>query len=438
MKFKKHSHILFLFFSFFSFQIFSQCPSGTSPGSNLVTNGDFSAGNTGFVTDYIYCNTSNCLFNLVDSGYSVGSNPSFLHVLFSGSDHTTGTGNLLIVNGGDPTLRAWSQTISVLPNTNYIFSVWVSSMVNFNFAQLKFLINNASIGTITAPSTTGTWIKFSAAWSSGSNTIATIDIRDINNSWNGNDFGLDDISFQQCVCSSPQVIVSANSATICSGQSSTLTASGATSYSWNTGSTANPIIVSPTTSTYYVVIGKDSCGADTVFTSITINQSPNTTITPNNITVTQGQNVTLTASGGGNYSWSNGNSGNSIVISPSSTSAYCVTVSDTNNCFDSACVIVTVKSEECPEIYLPNAFSPNGDNENDILIAQGTKCVKTFSLAIYNRWGEKVFETTDIAKGWDGTYNGKKENSEVFIYYLEAIYTLGTVVKKKGNISLLR
>lgn len=139
----------------FSQLSFAQCPAGTDTSSqNLVVNGDFEAGNTGFTSDYTYCNTGNCL--QPESFYAVGANPTFFHSAFVGNDHTTGTGNLMIVNGaGTPNTNVWCQTITVTPNTQYLFSTWVSSMVANSPAILQFSINGITIGSaFNAPAVT--------------------------------------------------------------------------------------------------------------------------------------------------------------------------------------------------------------------------------------------------------------------------------------------
>lgn len=92
---------------------------------------------------------------------------------------------------------------------------------------------------------------------------------------------------------------------------------------------------------------------------------------------------------------------------------------------------------ECGEMFVPNAFSPDNNGENDMECVYG-KCVKSIYFAIYDRWGEKVFETTDIMQCWDGTYKGKDMNTAVFVYYMRATLTTGDEVNKKGNISLIR
>ncbi|MFY9309532.1 MAG: gliding motility-associated C-terminal domain-containing protein [Bacteroidia bacterium] len=96
-------------------------------------------------------------------------------------------------------------------------------------------------------------------------------------------------------------------------------------------------------------------------------------------------------------------------------------------------------SDTINTITLPNAFSPNNDGHNDLFILQGwKKRITEFSIIIYNRWGEKVFESDDPERGWDGTYNGKLMDAGVFVYYINATLINGEKIIKKGNISLIR
>lgn len=92
---------------------------------------------------------------------------------------------------------------------------------------------------------------------------------------------------------------------------------------------------------------------------------------------------------------------------------------------------------ECGEMFVPTAFSPDGNGENDMECVYG-KCVKDIYFAIYDRWGEKVFETTSMSQCWDGTFRGKEMNTGVFVYYVKATLKTGEEVMKKGNITLLR
>jgi gliding motility-associated-like protein len=86
---------------------------------------------------------------------------------------------------------------------------------------------------------------------------------------------------------------------------------------------------------------------------------------------------------------------------------------------------------------VPNIFSPNGDGNNDIAFVRGVG-VEYLNFVIFDRWGEKVFETNDINNGWDGTFRGQKMNNGVFVYYLQATFKNGEEVTKKGDITLIR
>lgn len=92
---------------------------------------------------------------------------------------------------------------------------------------------------------------------------------------------------------------------------------------------------------------------------------------------------------------------------------------------------------EC-RLEMPNAFSPNGDNHNDAFYLRGwPHCVSDFSIIIYNRWGEKVYESQNVNKSWDGTYLGKAQDPAVYIYYISAVTNAGEKITKKGNVTLL-
>jgi gliding motility-associated-like protein len=91
----------------------------------------------------------------------------------------------------------------------------------------------------------------------------------------------------------------------------------------------------------------------------------------------------------------------------------------------------------CGEVFVPSGFSPNGDNENDFLCVY-SDCMDAFVFEIYNRWGEKVYETAEMSICWDGTWKGKELNSAVFVYTLEGYLINGDRVSQKGNISLVR
>jgi len=96
-----------------------------------------------------------------------------------------------------------------------------------------------------------------------------------------------------------------------------------------------------------------------------------------------------------------------------------------------------LSSEVVASVFVPNIFSPNGDGFNDVLRVRG-KGIAELEFIIYDRWGEKVFETTDANVGWDGTYKGEPMNLAVFVYVIKGKFKNGDVIDKKGNFTLLR
>jgi gliding motility-associated-like protein len=89
------------------------------------------------------------------------------------------------------------------------------------------------------------------------------------------------------------------------------------------------------------------------------------------------------------------------------------------------------------QLYIPTAFSPNDDGRDDMYYVFG-KCIVEMTFIVYDRWGEKVFETNDPSLPWDGRYKGQMENAGVFMYSFTGTLTTGEKVNKKGNITLMR
>jgi gliding motility-associated-like protein len=228
---------------------------------------------------------------------------------------------------------------------------------------------------------------------------------------------------------------------ICAGTTTSLAATGGISYLWSNGAASSSICISPTTNTTYsVYVSNGFCTDDT---SITLIVTPNPIATiSSSIIIFPGQVATLGATGGENYLWSNGETTDSIMVSPAITTIYCVTVTDANNCNDTACVRVDVKSpcDTAGTFFLPNAFSPNGDGENDFLqiYYRNMDCIRSLHLSIYDRWGEKVYETSDPNFQWDGKYRGETENTKVLTYSLFVQFTDDKQMDRKGNVSLVK
>jgi gliding motility-associated-like protein len=125
-----------------------------------------------------------------------------------------------------------------------------------------------------------------------------------------------------------------------------------------------------------------------------------------------------------------------VTVSPFKTTQYILTGYNSKHCTSSDTLNVIV-IEDCGEMYVPNAFSPNNDGANDVLYVRGI-CLESLTFMVFNRWGEKVFETNDQKIGWDGTYKGEQMNTGVFVYRLEGKTYDGKGFSLKGNITLIR
>uniref|UniRef100_UPI00375149AB beta strand repeat-containing protein n=1 Tax=Flavobacterium sp. TaxID=239 RepID=UPI00375149AB len=174
----------------------------TAP-KNLVYNGNFTLGNRGFSTDYQFLTTSTSVG--VQGAYGVVFNPSTWFAPFSNcGDHTSGLGNMLVVDGSVTNAgndRLWCQTIPVTPSQTYTFSYWVQTLATPNPASIETLINGTSQGIGAAPTaiTCGNWTQYTYTWNSGASTTAILCLYDRTTTVAGNDFAIDDITFTTSV-----------------------------------------------------------------------------------------------------------------------------------------------------------------------------------------------------------------------------------------------
>ena len=222
----------------------------------------------------------------------------------------------------------------------------------------------------------------------------------------------------------------------------TVNASGGSpgyTYLWNNGQTT--ATDTGLAAGLYTVTVTDANGCTSADTISVGNNPPAGFTISNDTTIQLGQSAQLFATGGVSYLWTPATALSCTtcpnpVASPLVTTLYCVDVTDSNGCTFNACVRVYVESP-CGEVFIPSAFSPNGDHANDMECVFGN-CITQMTFSIYDRWGEKVFETTDSKKCWDGTFRGEPMNTAVFVYYLEATLLTGEKISRKGNVSLVR
>ncbi|MCX6271285.1 MAG: gliding motility-associated C-terminal domain-containing protein [Bacteroidetes bacterium] len=465
--------------------------------SELIVNGDFEQGNTGFTSDYTY--NSVTLWN--EGTYAIPTNPQSVHPNFSPcTDHTSGTGHMMVVNGASlANANIWCQTVHIQPNTNYAFSTWLASVHHTNPAILQFSINGVVLGIpFTALSSTCQWQQFYETWNSGTATTAQICIVNQNTALDGNDFALDDISFKpfcQAVDSVTVTISHVNAdagpeTSVCTGDYVSLTASGGVGYHWDSGHNTQTVLLKPVTDTIYFVTVTDAFGCQGE-DSVRVNLLPLPVVNAGpDQHICEGDIATLTVTPGVSYSWTNGATSQSTQVSPPLTSNYYVTVTDANGChnYDSLFVwiwpkpdiTVTNDTSICPDaivtlnagggisyrwtpfetlsdsvgeqvtatptdsitytvtgtdengcrntakvkidmkecgVTIPNVFTPNNDGKND-LFAIDYKGRKSYTLKVFNRWGNLIFTSNDKNVLWDGTIHGTPCDDGVYYYLL--------------------
>ncbi len=238
----------------------------------------------------------------------------------------------------------------------------------------------------------------------------------------------------------------------CAGASTgviTLTASGGTPvyyYSINgTDAASSPLFTGLEEGTYRIELTDDrGCDADTTVSLIAFD-TVSVSFNPESVQINLGQETQLDpiispANQVYSFSWepATGLSCTDCpnpIASPVITTPYELTVFDENNCPFSEKVIVEVANDLI--VLVPNAFSPNGDGVNDFLYVYGVS-IASVNFRIFNRWGEKVFETNNPGEGWDGTYRGKKLASDVYVYYVEAIFEDGQEKQIKGSVTIYK
>lgn len=167
--------------------------------TNLITNGDFSQGDTGFTSNYVYGTGGSSGLLTAEGQYAIDDNAGKTHNRFADcTDHTSGTGNMMVVNASGMEDSFWCQTVNVNEGTSYDFSAWVTSVNTQNPAQLQFSINSELLGSqFNASTNLCSWEEFSAQWSAPTSGAVEICIVNVNLTPAGNDFAIDDIAFRE-------------------------------------------------------------------------------------------------------------------------------------------------------------------------------------------------------------------------------------------------
>ena len=226
----------------------------------------------------------------------------------------------------------------------------------------------------------------------------------------------------------------AGTLTYCEGSNTTLTASGGTSYTWSDGSTTAAI--SATDGSYTVTATDGGCSGTATADVTEIPVAPFSL--GSDVTSCEDSLVLLDAgSGYTTYAWGSGE--NTQTISTLSSGQYAVTVTDANGCDASA--TVNVVFNECLTdsftIYIPNAFSPNSDRDNDVFRIYGTN-ITYLELRIFNRWGEQIHIARGVNSSWDGTYKLNEVEMGVYAYVVEIELESGYTETFRGGVTVVR
>ena len=217
------------------------------------------------------------------------------------------------------------------------------------------------------------------------------------------------------------------------------------------GQNTSMVQVAPRNDLDFILTSNSSIGCEDIDTATVEVQQPafeDALISATNDSIFKGELIQLSTNRNGSnliYQWSpaelldNPNSPTPNT-NPNQTTVYQVTITDLNT----GCEVVAFKRVKVfeincaePDIFIPSAFTPNGDGNNDLFRVRGNNLAE-IELEVYNRWGQMVFKTNEINQGWDGTFQGKKADPGVFVYHLTVICLDRQEFYTQGNVTLIR
>jgi gliding motility-associated-like protein len=240
---------------------------------------------------------------------------------------------------------------------------------------------------------------------------------------------------------------------ICVGQTFNLQGSGGLSYEWSPATyLSNPLIanpvVNPERSVEYSLRVVDANGCRSLqpdMAKVEVTPPIKVEVTPSDTIVSAGDQFRILAiSSATSYSWTPstglsrqdiadpvvtaGNAGNILL--------YKVTAFTSAGCKGEAYVRVQVYKG--PDLYVPTAFTPNGDGKNDLFYPFPVGVKNLIYFRVFNRWGQLVFSTSSLLAGWDGKFGGREEATGVYIWDLQALTRESKLISKKGTVTLIR
>lgn len=369
------------------------------------------------------------------------------------------------LSGNDPTME--TQTVSPAGTTVYTVTADFNGCeatgnvtVNVSDAPIYGVINDTTIcqgnaiflGVLNDPNTTYSWTSDGEA-PSDSNIGNPTASPSVTTTYTLNATNGSCTETQQVTVSilEPSIIVT-DATPVCPGDPATLTATASpvggtitwTDWQGNVVGTGNTLTIDPAVATSYAAnYSINGCNiSDTGSTSLI--PAPSTSISATENVITAGESTTITLTGapaGSTFAWTNettdnplSETSNVITVSPDVDTDYLVTITTPEGCTYDVRIPIQVVFQE---LRLPNTFTPNNDGLNDKFApVYSDLSLEVIEFKVFDRWGELVHD--GVSDGWDGSFNGKKLPSDVYVYFVRLRYNDGTEELLKGDIALVR
>lgn len=228
---------------------------------------------------------------------------------------------------------------------------------------------------------------------------------------------------------------------LCPGKSVLLQApTGFQQYQWQDGTNGNNFLAASENS-YYVTV-TDFCG-NVYSDTIQVTQLDKKVNLGADISICKRETVQLTAKGNFiSYNWSpsyniNSTTSQTVILNPEISTTYFVEAATSEGCLAKDTITILVK--DCPQnFYIPSAFTPNNDGRNDLFKPIVTAPLEKYEFSIFNRWGQRIFYSTNILKGWDGKLSGQQQDNAVFVWTCTYKFYDKPAEYKKGSFTLVR
>jgi bacillolysin len=395
---------------------------------------------TASATYTVYGTTSSCTNSMVSS-ISVNPNPTV-----TVNSATICSGQSINLTASGATTYSWSSgqttsSISVSPSstTSYTVIGTTGSCSGNNISNVT-VNTTPTVSVNSATVCNGQSVNLNASgattysWNSGQTTssIAVTPTSSATYSVTGTTGSCSNTQVSNITVNpNPTVVVTVNSSTICNGQSTTIAASGASTYSWSSGQTTSSISANPSATTNYSVVGTTGSCTDIKVATVVVNPTP--VVTVNSPNICTGQTATLTGTGASSYTFNPGNiTGNPIAVSPTISTTYTITGANSFNCSSSA--IATVSVSLCTGVQELPSTNPNTINvypnpaENYIEI-YNTVTLEKITINLYDVTGKLIIskETSyykdqiDMSKYAKGLYFVEVMNGDKRIFSTKVI-----------------